>query len=465
MDNSNQNAVGLGLPKDDKNLKTVDNPNQAYWELAGGTWTEEQAAGLDWERAGGTKAQDGPESGMPDGAESREEARTEPQEADGAVKNMAREHGHESEATGENVYKAEDSITPDQALDKAYDYASYKKEAITENAAFVKEPKGSNDDIKISDTEELNSGNDSFLKSASERFEAGGFVKTERQVYDLNEYDGTNNFQEDVLIKTGFRPKKNKASQHNSQAKSGVVFIIGGSDGIGEAAAKLFIEKGYKVYNGSRSACPVEGVKNLTLDAENGDSISRAVKEILQNETEIDILVYSAGFSLSAPFEHTLENDYRYLFEVNFFGFAKAVQSVIPSMRAAKNGHIIAIGSMGGLYPIAFDAFYSASKAALSLLVKAMAIELQPFNIKLTTLMPGGVATGFTRKRKVYPREMTEAYEKDVIKAYSNLAALEQNGMTPEKVATAIVAAAESEAPSSTSVVGFWNKIISAFKS
>ena len=51
MDNSNQNAVGLGLPKDDKNLKTVDNPNQAYWELAGGTWTEEQAARLDWERA------------------------------------------------------------------------------------------------------------------------------------------------------------------------------------------------------------------------------------------------------------------------------------------------------------------------------------------------------------------------------------------------------------------------------
>ncbi|MDR2046881.1 MAG: SDR family NAD(P)-dependent oxidoreductase [Clostridiales bacterium] len=247
-----------------------------------------------------------------------------------------------------------------------------------------------------------------------------------------------------------------------SQTARKILFIIGASDGIGKHTAELFLEKGYAVYNGSRTPCYADGVRNITLDAAEPTTVDAAVNEIIAREGRIDTLIYSAGFSLSAPLEHTAESDYRYLFEVNFFGFARAAKNVIPHMRAAGGGKIIAVSSMGGIFPIAFDCFYSASKAALNMFVKSLAIEVEPYGIKVSALMPGGTATGFTRKRKIYPPALAGIYEKQISKANAALADDERNGMPPVKVAAALLAAAESENPPHTDAVGLKNKALAA---
>lgn len=65
-------------------------------------------------------------------------------------------------------------------------------------------------------------------------------------------------------------------------------------------------------------------------------------------------------------------------------------------------GRIVLVSSMGGILPIAFDCFYSCSKAALNMLAKSANSELGEFNIRATAVLPGGTATTFTFKRKVY---------------------------------------------------------------
>ncbi|MDR1940635.1 MAG: SDR family NAD(P)-dependent oxidoreductase [Clostridiales bacterium] len=240
------------------------------------------------------------------------------------------------------------------------------------------------------------------------------------------------------------------------------VLIIGASDGIGQKTAEIFIEKGYRVYNASRTPSALGGIVNITLDAADDISIQKAVNEIIAERQSVDIFVYSAGFSMSAPVESAIEQDYRYLFDVNFFAFAKAVQLIIPHMRSNGGGRIIAVSSMGGLFPIVFDSFYSASKAALNMFIKSIAIELEPYGIRVTSVMPGGTATGFTRKRKVYPPELTGDYEARLMKANAILADIEQNGMPPQRVAADIAAIAESPLPPIIHAVGIKNKILAA---
>ena len=113
------------------------------------------------------------------------------------------------------------------------------------------------------------------------------------------------------------------------------------------------------------------------------------------------------------------------------------MQAVIPLFKS-KGGRIILVGSLGGDVPISFDCFYSASKAALEMLARSAYSELKPYNIKVTGLLPGGTATNFTNKRKVYSDEENKAYSGNVHRDVAALANMEQSGMSPSAVAEII---------------------------
>ncbi|MDR2090909.1 MAG: SDR family NAD(P)-dependent oxidoreductase [Clostridiales bacterium] len=336
--------------------------------------------------------------------------------------------------------------------------------ALSPNSWTV--PDGAFDGV-LKNAEYSNAG--AFLNSRD--FEAATLdIDTEKELNgsDLNPdgYDAVIENSDETALSETYDPtaaKPTKTETHDpTAARTKTVFIIGASDGIGAETAALFLEKGYSVYNASRTPSELPGIKNLIADAANPVSLDAAVAEVLAAENKIDIFIYSAGFSLSAPFENTTEEDCRYLFDVNFFGFARAVRLLIPPMRRAGGGKIIAISSMGGIFPIAFDAFYSASKAALNMLVRSIALEVEPYGIKVTAILPGGTATNFTRKRKIYPPRATGVYERRMMKAHAALSDTEQSGMSAAKVAKTVAAAAESENPPQKDAVGIVNKALSA---
>lgn len=240
------------------------------------------------------------------------------------------------------------------------------------------------------------------------------------------------------------------------------VFIIGASGGIGGAAARKIMAEGGRVINGSRTKCEIAGVENYFVDVTFPETIYNAVNNIVSNYGNIDCFVYCAGDSMAAPFEYTTDEDMRHIFDVNFFGLANCLKRIIPVMKSQDGGRIIAVSSVGGTVPIAFDPFYSAAKAAVDILIKELNMELNQFNIYLTSVMPGGTATAFSFKRKVYGAEECGVYAPEVSRAAAGLFDLEQNGDPPELVGAQIGGILSKKKPPMTSVSGLKNKAVIA---
>lgn len=237
-----------------------------------------------------------------------------------------------------------------------------------------------------------------------------------------------------------------------------VILVIGASSGIGLATAQKLVDAGHVVYCGARTPCPDERITSLTIDVTKPETICDGIEKILDQTGRIDQLVYCAGFSMAAPVEFASEKDYRYLYEVNFFGALSAVRTVVPHMRLQRYGKIVFIGSMGGVLPIAYDAFYSSSKAALIMLGKELNMELQPHGILVTTVLPGGTATRFTFKRKVYPADAVGVYASDLDKSVRTLAGIEQGGMEATQVADTVIKALNDPNPPAVIASGVKNK-------
>ena len=231
--------------------------------------------------------------------------------------------------------------------------------------------------------------------------------------------------------------------------------VVGGSSGIGLETCTRLSARGWNVINISRSPCKNVKVKNIIADVAAGSTVTDVISKIGE-KYKIDALIYCAGFSMAAPIEYAKESDYRYLFDVNFFGALKAVQACIPSMKD-RGGRIILVGSLGGEIPIMFDPFYSSSKAALEMFVRGAYHELKPYNIKITAFLPGGTSTGFTFKRKVYTDDENKSYARDLNKAVSALAKMEQNGMSPAAVAEDIYSVMLMDKPPVIKACGFKN--------
>ena len=237
--------------------------------------------------------------------------------------------------------------------------------------------------------------------------------------------------------------------------------VVGGSSGIGYETCCRLINRGWEVINISRTPCKNSKVINITADAAAGTALEDAINGVADKH-KISALIYSAGFSMAAPIECVKESDYRYLFEVNFFGALRALQTVIPYMKQS-GGRIILVGSIGGDLPISFDSFYSSSKAALEMLCRSAYSELKPYGIKVTGLLPGGTATNFTFKRKVYSEDENKSYSHNVNKAVAALAKMEQSGMSPSAVAEIIYNLLLIENPPVIKICGVKNTVFRLF--
>lgn len=235
------------------------------------------------------------------------------------------------------------------------------------------------------------------------------------------------------------------------------VLIAGASSGIGMRCASLFIKRGCNVYNISRGECKVDKVVNIKADCSKPDEIRAAVKKAAENCAKFDIVIYCPGFSMSSPMPKTTPEDYRYLFEVNYFGAVVFIQSVCPFLNEQKS-RIVIISSAVGLLPVPFLSFYSSSKAALISLVQSLNLEF-PENIKAIAVLPGGTKTPFTKERKIYNvTENKEYFDNAVFK----LAEQEQNGDGANAVANEIVKNALKKSPKILLVTGFKNKFRAA---
>ncbi len=247
--------------------------------------------------------------------------------------------------------------------------------------------------------------------------------------------------------------EQEKTIERTNAPQKLTAIVVGASSGIGRETALRLCAKGYRVFNISRTPFKGERVRTVTADAAQEGELTAAIATVGKEIEGLDLLVYSAGFSLAAPLEHAKSNDYRYLFEVNYFGAVEALRAATPLLKK-KGGRAILIGSIGGEVPIPFDGFYSSSKAALAMLAREADMELRTRGVRVCALLPGGTATDFTYNRRIYGEDLTQSYAPSVKKATAALANMEQGGMNPSLVADAVMKLAEKRAPSPVAVTG-----------
>jgi len=237
-----------------------------------------------------------------------------------------------------------------------------------------------------------------------------------------------------------------------------ICVLTGGSSGIGKATATMLDEDGYTVYELSRSGADAANIHHITADVTNADQVRAAIKQVLDAEGRIDLLVNNAGFGISGTVEFTDPEEAFAQINVNFFGTLHCVQAVLPAMRAQKSGHIVNISSVAAPIAIPFQSFYSATKSATNSLTLALRNEVKPFGIKVCAILPGDVKTGFTAARKKSGAG-ADVYGNALDHAVSVMEHDEQNGMPPELVAKAVLRAAKRKNPPAFTTVGFQYQI------
>ena len=184
-----------------------------------------------------------------------------------------------------------------------------------------------------------------------------------------------------------------------------VAYITGGSKGIGYGIAKVLLEKGMKVAISSRSAEAAKqaaaslGNNNNMLLALESDvtsmaSETKAVKAVMDHFGQLDVLVANAGVGHFAPIESITEEEWKTTIDTNLTGVFHSVKASIEQLKVSK-GYIITIASLAGTNFFENGAAYNASKFGLVGFTQAIMLDLRKYGIKVSTIMPGSVATYF----------------------------------------------------------------------
>ena len=188
------------------------------------------------------------------------------------------------------------------------------------------------------------------------------------------------------------------------------VLITGASKGIGAATAIRFAEKGYNVvmnYNNSVQSALIlqkslseSGYKVIAYQANvrNRIDVDLMVKETIERFGGIDILINNAGIANQGLFTDISEIEWNEIMDVNLNGTFNCCQAVLPYMINRKSGCIINISSMWGQVGASCEVAYSAAKAGVIGLTKALAKEVGPSGIRVNCIAPGLIETGMNQE-------------------------------------------------------------------
>lgn len=182
--------------------------------------------------------------------------------------------------------------------------------------------------------------------------------------------------------------------------------ITGASSGIGKAVALLFAKEGADLCLVARrkeellkvdAECRAFGVKTLSVPADITDEgqVKRMAQESIASFKKIDVLINNAGYGRYGPFHTMPIEEWDRMWKVNVRGAVLVIQAILPSMVAAKSGHIVNISSIHGIHTSANASAYCATKFAVTGLSEALAKELWKDGIKVSAVCPGGVLTPF----------------------------------------------------------------------
>lgn len=183
-------------------------------------------------------------------------------------------------------------------------------------------------------------------------------------------------------------------------------YITGGSKGIGLGIAEALLKQGVNVAITARTQNDLgEAEKHLKTigdaevlviksDVRNLTDEENAIQQVVDKWGQLDYCVANAGVGRFSPVDEMSAEDWNAVIDINVTGVFNTVKSAIPALKKSK-GYIITIASLAGTNYFEKGAAYNASKFAVVGFSQAIMLDLRPYDIKVTTIMPGSVATYF----------------------------------------------------------------------
>jgi 3-oxoacyl-[acyl-carrier protein] reductase len=210
-----------------------------------------------------------------------------------------------------------------------------------------------------------------------------------------------------------------------------IALITGGTRGIGYAVAEALLRAGNKVaFTGTTDDGVVKAehalsanhpssggqVAGIVCDVRDGAAAERAVRTAVARFGGLDVLINCAGVGVGVPIAEMPHDEWDRIIGTNLTGVFNCCKAAIPHLRARGGGWIVNLSSLASTSPFPGGAAYCASKAGLNAFGDALMQELRYDNIRVTTVLPGSVATGFSGREpesgadwKLLPEDVAHA--------------------------------------------------------
>lgn len=205
--------------------------------------------------------------------------------------------------------------------------------------------------------------------------------------------------------------------------KNKVAYITGGTKGIGFGVAKSLLDQGMRVAISGRSKESVdnalkdfndERVLGIVSNVAHMDDEKKAVAKILDAWGQVDVVLANAGVGNFAPVDEMTDEDWHQMIDTNLNGVFHSLKASVDALKKSK-GYYITLASLAGTNFFATGAGYNASKFGVVGFTQAAMLDLRKYDIKVSTIMPGSVATHFNNNEpdetdawKIQPEDIGE---------------------------------------------------------
>jgi short-subunit dehydrogenase len=219
------------------------------------------------------------------------------------------------------------------------------------------------------------------------------------------------------------------------------IIVTGGGNGVGRELVLRLLEKGSVVYAADINEEALKETVKLTgnsnriftyvVDISNKEAVYNFAEKVMKDHGKVDGIINNAG--IIQPFINLEELDMERIdrvMNINFYGTLYMVKAFLPHLLKRPEAHIVNVSSMGGFLPVPGQSIYGASKAAVKLLTEALSSELAGTNVKVSVVIPGGIATDIKKNSGIAYKGTNDSAKAGMV-------------LTPKKAAELIIEAME----------------------
>jgi NAD(P)-dependent dehydrogenase (short-subunit alcohol dehydrogenase family) len=241
-----------------------------------------------------------------------------------------------------------------------------------------------------------------------------------------------------------------------------VAIVTGASSGIGEATAHCLAQAGYAVVLAARRADLLDSIVadiraaggealSVPTDLSDAEQTSALVRTTLDTFGRVDVLVNNAGYGPPYALEQMDRTALRHVFDVNILSGMQLIAELTPTMREQGGGRIVNISSLSRYVGAPLAAAYAATKGAMEAMTACMRLELSPWNIQFSVIVPGFVDTPTFDKSRQAGEHLRDDPDNPYRQLMSDLDAFAteqlKSAVPPEDVGKAVVKAVTADSP------------------